>query len=341
MHLASTQSSIQHLVNLDEQFLGADPGEFLGNLAGPAWFEIPGKDISRRRAIVTLLHGNEPSGLKAVHHLLREQSVPATNLGVLVASVDAALHSPLLSHRYIPGERDLNRCFGLDEDSNQATLARNIVNLLNDYAPEAIVDTHNTSSHSEPFCISVHDDEDTRRLASLFSDHLIVIRQQLGILLEHVRQEIPCVTVEFGAFMDPDADWLAHETLHRFVMMQTLSHAEALPLTLLDSPIRLETEHHLTVTYSSSVDESADLTMINSIDQFNFRTLPPGQTLGWFSGSAHRGLVARDPKGENQFAHYFDQTGGLLQTRQPMTIFMATTDPLVANTDCLLYFHPA
>ena len=340
-HLAATQPSIRRLARLDRQILGADPFEFLGNLAGPAWFEIPGRDSSRRRAIVTLLHGNEPSGLKAVYHLLREESVPATNLGVLIASVDAALHSPLLSHRYLPGERDLNRCFGLDDGSGQAALARNIVNLLDDYAPEAIVDTHNTSSHSQPFCVSVYDDHDTRSLASLFANHLIVLRQKLGTLLEQLRRGLPCVTVEFGAFMDPDADRLACETLHGFAMAQNLFHADGSSLTLLDAPVRLETEGHLTVAYASSVDESADLTMINSIDQFNFRTLPPGQTLGWFSGKAHSDLIARDATGQNQFARYFNQTGGLLQTRVPITIFMATTDPVMANTDCLLYFNPA
>ena len=321
--------------------LGKDVGEFLKNLAGPASFEVPSVDANRRRAVVTLLHGNEPSGIKAIHHLLKDNVQPATNLGILVASMDAALHSPLLSHRYIPGERDLNRCFGLTDGTHQAELAEGILAMLGEYAPEAIVDTHNTSSHSEPFCVAVKTDEQTRRLASLFTDHLIIIHQKLGTLLEYVPPDIPTVTVEFGAFMDPDADWLARETLHRFVMMRDLGHAEAFPVNLLDSPLRLETERHLTVAYSSSVDENADLTMINSIDQFNFRTLQAGQVLGWFGRSQHGDLVARDRDGNDQFNRYFDQTDGLLRTREAMTLFMATTDPVVANTDCLLYFNPA
>ncbi len=335
-----TQPSINKPGTPDEHVLGGDPGEFLQNLAGPTWFEIPGRNPERRRAIVTLLHGNEPSGLKAIHHLLKEKIIPATNLGILIASVDAALHTPLLSHRYIPGERDLNRCFGLKDGSHQATLAANILETLSAYHPEAIVDTHNTSSHSEPFCVAVRGDDKTRHLASLFTDHIIIIHQKLGTLLEYAPPDIPTVTVEFGAFMDPDADWLARETLHRFVMMEHLDHEAPFPLNLLDSPLRLETERHLTVTYSSSIDESADLTMINSIDQFNFRTLEPGQILGWFGNSHHGDLVARDAEGKDQYAHYFDQQGSLLKTQAPMTIFMATTDPVVANTDCLLYFNP-
>ena len=339
--MAHTQPSIRKFPSLDKGIIGSDPAEFLRNLKGPAWFEIAGQNPNRRRAIVTLLHGNEPSGLKAIHHLLSEEIRPATNLGILVASVDAALHAPLLSHRYIPGERDLNRCFGLDDGSNQACLTGETIKTLREYQPEAIVDTHNTSSHSEPFCVAVRSDKKNERLASLFTDHLIIIPQKLGTLLEHVPADIPTITVEFGAFMDPDADWLARETIHRFVTMRELEHAEAFPLNLLDSPLRLETERHLTVTYSSSVDENADLTMINSIDQFNFRRLEAGQVLGWFGKSQHEDLVARDGQGIDQYAHYFDQEEGLLRTRQPITIFMATTDPVVANTDCILYFNPA
>ncbi|MBO6703973.1 MAG: succinylglutamate desuccinylase/aspartoacylase family protein [Pseudomonadales bacterium] len=339
--MTQTQPSIRKIPSLDKGIIGSDPAEFLRNLQGPAWFEIAGQNSNRRRAIVTLIHGNEPSGLKAIHHLLSEEIRPATDLGVLVASVDAALHAPLLTHRYIPGERDLNRCFGLDDGSNQARLTSQIVKTLEEYQPEAVVDTHNTSSHSEPFCVAVRADKKNEQLARLFTDHLIIIPQKLGTLLEHVPADIPTITVEFGAFMDTDADSLARETIHRFVTLRELENAEAFPLNLLNAPLRLETERHLTVTYSSSVDENADLTMINSIDQFNFRRLEAGQVLGWFGKSQHEDLVARDGQGNNQYTQYFDQEEALLRTRQPITVFMATTDPVVANNDCLLYFNPA
>ena len=335
-----TQPSIQRLTSLDPELLKGDIENFLKHLGGPTWFEVEGRDKNRRRAIVTLLHGNEPSGLKAIHKLLREGMKPATNLGILVAAVDAALHPPLLSHRYIPGERDLNRCFALADGSNQAQLAASIAQQLNDYSPEAIIDTHNTSSHSEPFCVSLDKDAVTCRLAGLFANHLIVLRQKFGTLMEKIVPDIPVVTVEFGAFMDPDADRLAEEKLRSFAMLQELPQAENPSLAILDGPFRLETEHNLTVSYSSSVDENADLTMINSIDQFNFRELEPGQTLGWFGHEPHANLVVRDQAGENQYARFFDQSSGLLKNREPMIIFMATTDPVVANSDCLLYFSP-
>lgn len=337
--MSSTQSEIFDLSTLTPEILGASHVEFLANLQGPTWFTVPGRDASRRRVIVCLLHGNEPSGLHAVHTLLREGSVPETDIGILVAGVDAAMHEPWLSHRYIPGEKDLNRCFGPGED-HQHRLCAAILEKIHSYAPEAVVDTHNTSSHSEPFCVAVHNTAEVAGLSSLFTDELVIIDQQLGTLLEYLDPVIPAVTVEFGGFMDPNADWIARETLHRFVMTSRLHSVNEAAINFLLHPLRLETLGHLKVTYSSSIDEDADLTMINTIDQMNFRRVEPGTALGWFRQREHQNLVAIDRFGNDQFLSHFDQQGGLLTATRPMTIFMATTDPVVANTDCLLYYVP-
>ncbi len=280
--MASTQNTSRRLPTLTAEILGDSYLDFLQQLGGPAWFTLAGRDTSRRRVIVTLLHGNEPSGLKAVHALLSEEMVPATDLGILVAGADAALCEPLLTHRYIPGERDLNRCFKPPRDSNQGELAEAILDLIYGYAPEA---------------------------------------------------------VEFGGFMDPNADRLARETLHRFISSHQLTSTNVDAINLLIHPIRLESEGHLTVTYASSIDAAADLTMINTIDQLNFRPIEPGTLLGWFNEKkTHQSLIATDRFGTNRYVDCFDQADGLLRARVPMTLFMATTDPVVASADCLLYF---
>lgn len=338
--MSSTQSSIRHIQQPVQTLLGDSHLAFLKNLGGPAWMTVKGKDSSRRRVIVTLLHGNEPSGLKAIHTLLREGVEPETDLGILVAGADAALYEPLLSHRYIPGERDLNRCFAPPRAGAQGALAGAILDLIHDYAPEAVVDTHNTSSHSEAFSIAVNHTEENAGLASLFTDIHIILDQSLGTLLEHLDPAIPAVTVEFGGFMDPNADWLARETLHRFIAAHNLTSTNVAVIDLLTHPLRLETQRHLTVTYSSSIDTNADLTIINTIDQLNFRRIEPGTPLGWFKEKEHQNLVAPDRFGIDQYDACFDQTDGLLCARVPMKLFMATTDPVVANTDCLLYFTP-
>lgn len=296
--------------------------------------------MSRRRAIVTLLHGNEPSGLRAVHQLLREGIKPATHLGILVAAVDAARHPPVFSHRFIPGERDLNRCFAPPYNDPQGQLAANIIALLETFSPEIVIDTHNTSSHSQPFCVTVENSKPVRAIASLFADHLIVINQPLGTLLEYAPAGMPVVTAEFGGFMDPRADELALMTVREFVTADQLPSSPLQPLSVLEHSLRLETGLDLPVAYGSTLIEEASLTMINTIDQLNFRCVPAGHTLGWFTQLDHGHLCVINEEGEDVFEQFFSQDDGLLRTRQEMTLFMATTDPVVANTDCLLYFNP-
>ncbi len=44
--------------------------EFLQGLPGPVAIHLPGEDAHRSRVLVTLSHGNEPSGLEALHQWL-------------------------------------------------------------------------------------------------------------------------------------------------------------------------------------------------------------------------------------------------------------------------------
>ena len=334
--MPSTQPVIRDFNNPGPGIAGKNLHELLDNLGGPAWITLDGVDRSRRRVIVALLHANEPSGLHAIHHLLTSDQKPATDLGIVIAAVDAALEEPVLSHRYLPWEKDLNRCFAPPYTDDQGRLAEQIIERILDFRPEALVDCHNTSAHSQPFCVSSLNNPQTVRFAGMFADVLVHIDQHLGTLLNHLPEDILGVTVEFGSFLDPGADRLAESCIRSFVF------SEELPLDrdamLLSQPIRLETEHHLEVAYSASLVETADLTVINAIDQLNFKVVEPGTVLGWFKAHEHRNLVARRSDGTDSYAHYFTHEDGVLSTRMPLTIFMATTDPVVANNDCLLYF---
>ena len=80
----------------------------LRELGGPAWIRVAGRDRSRTRAVVTLIHGNEPSGLRAVHAWLRSGAQPAVNAVFFIASPAAALEPPGFAFRTLPGKLDLN-----------------------------------------------------------------------------------------------------------------------------------------------------------------------------------------------------------------------------------------
>ena len=123
--------------------------------------------VARQRTIC-------PEGL---HKLLTEDIRPATDLFIVIGSVDAALYPPVLSHRHLPWESDLNRCFSQPIETDQCHLAQHILQELRQRKPEAVLDTHNTSAHSQAFTISTIDTPAVRQLSSQFAGALVIFDQ--------------------------------------------------------------------------------------------------------------------------------------------------------------------
>ncbi|MEX1236634.1 MAG: succinylglutamate desuccinylase/aspartoacylase family protein, partial [Pseudomonadales bacterium] len=324
----ATSPYFEEWYNPPPEATGKDYLEFLRILTGPTWITIPGQDDSRNRAIVTLLHGNEPSGLKAIHRLITSGSKPATNLGIFIASVEAAKLDPPFSHRYLPEDQDLNRCFNPPFDTRQRKLARAILEKLESFAPEAIIDTHNTSAHSEPFAVATIDSARTLQLTQGFTRRLVVLDLTLGTLIEQqARLNCPVITIEFGGFMDPRADAMAIETLGHFASRHQLFDTQVMPLMLLRHPHRLEVDDYCELHYSSSVQDAADITVFNTIDQLNFSRIEKGTAIGWIDKPALSHLRIMSADGEDLLSDYLSEQDGFLVTQQPITLFMATTDP--------------
>ncbi len=339
--MVSTPPTLRHWHAPMPDELGDSYVEFARKLAQPTWITIDGEDDSRSRAIVTLLHGNEPSGLKAIFEFLKSGRRPATNLGIVVASVNAALLDPPFSHRYLPDEADLNRCFIHPATTDQQRLAGEILKTLKAFSPEAVIDTHNTSGHSEAFAVATRDDAATVQLAQRFTRRLVVLDLRLGTLIEHATATMPIVTVEFGGFTDPRADQLAAETLRSFIVASDLFDMETQPMMLLRHPHRLEVDDSTELHYSASVQERADVTMFNTVDQLNFSRVEAGQPLGWLDPGGVSHLKVRSADGADLVADYFEERDGFLVTSRPIVLFMATTDAYIAKRDCLLYLTPA
>ncbi|MBA6376000.1 hypothetical protein H4J64_12340, partial [Colwellia sp. BRX8-2] len=89
---------ITYLKNPGSLLLKADYIQFLMTLTGPTVIDITGSDQDKCRVFTTLLHGNEPSGLIAMHRWLtanEQLPLPTTNVRFIICSVEAANISPL------------------------------------------------------------------------------------------------------------------------------------------------------------------------------------------------------------------------------------------------------
>ena len=204
--------------------------DFLRSLPGPVAIHLPGRDLSRSRVLVTLSHGNEPSGLEAVHRWLLSGRQPEVNIVVIFGAVPAAAAEPLFFHRMLPGERDLNRCFNPPYGDAQGQLAEAILSHIRGQQPEAVIDLHNTSGSSPAFSVTCGDTPAQRALVGLFVDHMIVTDLRLGSLME---QELGCpvVTIEAGGSQDVQAEVIADAGLARFFGEADV-YAQHLPSTV-------------------------------------------------------------------------------------------------------------
>lgn len=315
------------------------PEAFLNRLGGPTAFVFTGRDTTRTRALVTLLHGNEPSGLLAVMDWLRSNQRSAVNILCVVASVATALESPQFSHRMLPGTRDLNRCFSGPFDDPPGVLARAILDLLDRYRPEAVIDMHNTSGSGPAFGVCTYADAQHDALVSLFTHRLIISNLQMGALMDISEHGRPTVTVEVGGRADAEAHALASEGLCRyFCEPDVLRTADsAVPVEHLVEPIRLELQEGVGLTYSSVPLGDCDITLDPDIERFNFGVVTPATRLGWAGRHETTLFRARDATGRCAINRLVTVRDGELYPAQPLRLFMATTSATIARADCLFY----
>ena len=324
---------LRHL-SREEVELPDDPDDFLRALGGPAAIRVPGRDRSRSRAVTTLLHGNEPSGFRAVHGWLRSGAEPAVDAVIVVANVAAALAAPPL--RTLPGHRDLNRCFLGPWDDREGRLAHEILDLLSATDPEAVVDLHNNSGHNPAYGVGVDAGVAALQVVSLFADRFVLSHLQLGALMEALAGR-PCATVEVGRAGDPAADGIARSGLGRFLERERILDPDWKPLVqVLQMPMRAELRGDLRLVVADTPHGDADLTLRADLDRHNFECVEKGALLGWCADERlPLRLVAED--GADRARDYFVLSAGELRAAQPFVPIMITTDPAIAAQDCLFY----
>ena len=328
---------IRRWENPDRRAIGQDAEEFLRLLGQPTWICLDGQDRSRTRAVTTLLHGNEPSGTRALHRFLLGGRRSATNVVALVASVEAALAPPGFAHRMLPGHKDLNRCFAEAGTGPDASLATAILADLRAARPEALVDLHNTSGLGPYYGVGTRANADQLALVSLFSGYHVLTDIRLGTLMEAVEDDWPTVTIECGGARDPRSDEIAYAGLTQYLCAPALFDVQEAGhlVNVLRHPIRVRLADGAAVAYGSGPETGATLTLRRDIDRFNSSVLTEAEPIGW--ADSLDALTARDGNGVELRDELLALREGRLHARTRMRLFMATTDVRIAAEDCLFY----
>ncbi len=319
--------------------------EFLRALRGPTHIHLPGRDSSRCRAVVTLLHGNEPSGLTAVHALLRQGVEPAVDIHFFIPSTVAALTEPLFHHRMLSGERDLNRCFKPPfSDDPQSRLAKTILDSLEELQPEAMIDVHNTSGAGPSFGVATFMDDRHEALVRLFSHRMVITDLLLGSVMDLSGRLCPTVTIECGGARDEESDRMALIGMTQFLSLDNvleLGAPDDMSMDYFHNPMRLELKPGAAVSYGSAALPIAGICLLPDVEHLNFNYVEPHTQIGFITGDFTELLQARTRDGEDRLQRYFLVEDGMLTARLRMKFFMVTNNPEIARTDCILYLVPA
>jgi hypothetical protein len=339
--VTAATATVEHLHVLPDpsaEGVGDSARRWLDMLPGPVWFRVPGADRSRTRAVVTLLHGNEPSGLSAVHAWLGSRTQPAVDMVFCIASTEAARAEPKHGHRTLPGHRDLNRCFKAPFTGPEGALARELLGLLEQTKPEALVDLHNNTGHNPAYGVGYVLDDAHLDLVALFASRYVLTDLPLGTLVE-VATAWPSVVIECGRAGDAAADAVALAGLARFASLESLSldEPQRAAVQVLRDPVRVTIRSGTHVGFAEAPLPAADLTLRHNLDRHNFSELPAGTEIGWVRGASVPPLEVRGGTGIRHPAELFTLDRGVLRTARRMIPIMMTLDVDMATSDCLFY----
>ncbi len=313
--------------------------EFLHRLKGPRYLVIDGQDNSRTRVFVTLLHGNEPSGIMALLRWLKENQKPAVRIVCIVASVKTALEGPLFHYRTLPGNRDINRCFQSPYTDETGQLARAILDLIKSYQPEAVIDMHNTSGSGPAFAVATYDHPHHHALSQPFTDKLIITHLKLGALMDLSEVYCPIITIEAGGRLDQWAHEVAWKGLYEYFTEKDILKKNSkprLPRTIVE-PIRIELKKGISLSYADTSNTEFDVVLLSAIDHFNFTEITPQTQLGWVNRGDLENFEVSDCKYHSDSNDWLRIQNGKLYPANNILLFMITTNPVIAIDDCLFY----
>lgn len=327
----TVQLSSVHWRNPSPADVGESPLAMLRLLGDCSVIDIDGDAQGPVRVVSTLIHGNEPSGIIALHRWLSQGNKARFPMRFIIASVTAALTAETFTHRYLPHLKDLNRCFSEQGNSHVHHMARRIKELIREVRPSHVIDMHNTSGSGPAFAVSITDNVANQALIGQFCQQMILTGLRMGSLMEE-EFGCPVVTIECGGCNDPAAHEVAYQGIQNLASNVITTE---LPLTIMRHPMRIEVRSGARLVYDDCPQPQSDLCILTTIEQYNSQITPAGTHIGWASST--RELLIRDEAGSELPHQLFSVDNHRITTCCALQLFMATTQEEIALNDCLFY----
>ncbi len=333
-------SEVRWVADPGPAFAAPSEAGFLASLDAPTFILQRGGN-GVRRAVTTLLHGNERSGLRALRHWLASAARPAGDTLFLIANVAAGR----ANQRHLPRQPDWNRCFPTGSESHgpadTAALCATMLGHLASFRPACLWDIHNTTGSGPPFGVCTRDTLTHAALIAPFAERLVVTDLRLGALMEAAEAICPAVTVECGGTADAAADRIAFDGLRAVLTSEDPTRDAARVRDILHHPVRVELVSGASLGYGTGPTRF-DVTLRTDVESLNFHRVRVDERIGWLGAAGLDALRAKTSSGCDVLAELLRaDPDGALYPRQDLYLFMITGNAAVAREDCLFYAVPA
>lgn len=286
--------------------------------------------------ISVLLHGNEDTGLLAVQALLRryrDQRLPRS-LSIFFGNLSAAS----VGLRRLSGQPDYNRVWpgGEDQDTPEAAMMRQVVDIMARRQLFASVDIHNNTGLNPHYACINHMDHRFLQLATLFGRTVVYFLRPRGVQSMAFARLCPAVTLECGKPAD------AHGLEHATAYLEACIHLSVIP----EHPVAATDVHLFHTVAQVKVhpeircgfeSDDVELSFLRDLDRFNFRELPADTEFGHVGTPGLMPLTAVSESGEDVTERYFTIDHQRLVLIRPAMPSMLTLDERVISQDCLCY----
>ncbi|MEX1178391.1 MAG: hypothetical protein WEB09_08005 [Nitriliruptor sp.] len=329
-----------------EGLLEFAPHELLRELGTTTWLRLPGTGELPARAVATLLHGDESTGLEALLTVLRRRRRYPFDLHIVLGNVEAALEGPGFAHRFLDSQADGNRVWSSPaapaevpaaETCPQRRAADAVLGELLAAPLDALVDLHNTTG-ANPFHAIVADETPAAlELATRFCTTLLRWDLGAGTLLEAVAPYAPAVAVECGLPGRRGSTAFAVDGLRRALGPRPGTVAAA-DHDLVRDLRRVTVVEGVRFRFGGRPDHEADLVLAPDGDAANLRAVPAGHVIGHVHPGAELPLRVTGPDGGDLTDELLAVAAdGAVVTRTVSTPVMVVRTVEAARKDCYCY----
>ena len=327
-----------HVLNqLPEGFLDALPRHMEQLLGGPALIHIDG-DKKAPLFVSILLHGNEHSGLFAIQALLKKYQKTNAPLPRALLLFIGNVRAAHYNCRLMPGQKDYNRIWDGQGDSEEHALARYVLKYAQSQSLFAAIDIHNNTGANPHYgCVNFLDKQ-TLNLARMFSRTLVYFTEPHEVLANAFGRFCPAITVECGL----SGEW--HGVEHAFELLESALLAKDLitePLhpenvDIYESKVRVKLPKNAIFDFGND-NAQVDFRFPDNFEHLNFVQQPKDALLGWrFNPNVCLSVV--DNNGVEVAEEYIYYKGQEIRMKRDVVPSMFTKDKQAVITDCLGYF---